>query len=329
MARTRNRDQGNPANEPNSQAFGLLGRILDFLFDRIKILSPPLRAVAYFILLAFFCATTWRMIDGNYAVHGLVLNGKYLAQGCEIRVLKDFFSTNSNGMYYAVLTPLQYYRYKFLGVKLPVWCRQPDDPGTPGREPAMRDEGTFKVTLSWLDNEFSDIRLGTNTEVSQASSKAAPFSLGLIASAYAEEPTPKPVPVQPAPAGTVTEFPSSGDRLVVERIRLGDKAQDMREVEFEIELGNEEKPLLLRGAEAGDLPMRPNLVFGERYYFDVPRGWQGKDVEIEMEVPGLFGKEEEFRFKVPAQYGKEVPVDGNRGSVLILRLAPRAPRPPG
>lgn len=327
MARTRNPANANPANEPALEILRLLSRILDFLFDKIRMLPPPLRAVAYFVFLVFFCATTWRMVNGHYLVRGVVMKGSQYMQGCEVRMGDFFYSSNSKGMYYAILTPLQYYRYMLAGeVNLPVACREAD-PRMPDKVAELREVGIFKLTLSYWDDEFSDIRLGTNTTAPQTGSKAAPFSLGLIASAYAQTPpTPTPpVIVRPAPPTTATRYPSVGDRLVLERITLGAQAKNMREVEFEIEIGSGERPLLLQGAEVGDLPMRPIVTFGEKFYFDVPQASRGTGVEIEMEAPGLFGREEEFKFDIPLQYDRPVPVRGNKGSILILRLVPRTP----
>ena len=318
-----NDDDRPPTGEPIGGVLGMLSRILDFLFDKIRILPPSLRAVAYFIFLAFFCATTWRLTAGHYVVRGVIWDGENFAQACEVRLRGDYFSTNSKGMYYAVLTPLQYYRFMAAGeVDLPVMCKQPNGPVTRVRRP-------FKVTLSWWDDEFSDIELTAAVAVPPANRKAEAFSFGLVASAYAQTP-PAPAPnppimTQPAAPRTTSRFPSSGDRLVIERITLGDDAQSMREVEFEIELGHREKPLLLQGAEAGNLPMKSKVAFGERYYFDVPQDRRGTGVEIEMETPGLFGREEEFRFNVPLEYNRPFPVNGSKGSILVLRLVPRTP----
>ncbi len=297
-------DDGPTTGGPTGGILNLLSRILDFLFDKIQMLPKPLRAVAYFVFLAFFCATAWRLVDGHYVVRGVVWDGENFAQACEIRVRGDYFSTNSKGMYYAVLTPQQYYRFMAAGeIDLPVVCRKPD--GSPRRVKSP------KVTLSWWDDEFSEIDLAA---APRSSKEAQAFSFDLIASAYAQPPsapTPKP--------------PVLGDRLILERITLGDRAQGMREVEFEIELGSKERPLLIQGAEAGDLPMKSRVAFGEKYYFEVPQDRQGKPVEIEMEAPGLFGKEEQFRLKVPLEYNKPLRVDGSRGSVLVLRLVPPTP----
>jgi hypothetical protein len=315
-------DDSPPTGGPIDGILNLLSRILDFLFDKIQMLPKPLRAVAYFVFLAFFCATAWRLIDGHYVVRGVVWDGENFAQACEIRVRGDYFSTNSKGMYYAVLTPIQYYRFMVAGeIDLPVVCRKPD--GSPRRVKSP------KVTLSWWDDEFSEIDLAAGAEASRTSKEPGGFSFGLIASAYAQEP-PAPAQnppgrLQPAPPQNTYRFPSSGDRLVLERITLGDKAQNMREVEFEIELGNKEKPLLLEGAEAGDLPMKSKVTFGESYYFDVPQASRGTRVEIEMEAPGLFGREEAFKLDIPRQYDRPVRVEGNKGSILVLRLVPRTP----
>jgi hypothetical protein len=110
---------------------------------------------------------------------------------------------------------------------------------------------------------------------------------------------------------------------VVERITLGKFAEEMREVEFEIDLGKKDSPLLLQGDEAGKLRLKRSVTFGERYYFDVPQSNRGKRVSVEMEASGLFGNEEKFKFRVPTEYNKPLIVRGSQGSSLILRLAPR------
>ena len=113
---------------------------------------------------------------------------------------------------------------------------------------------------------------------------------------------------------------------MVERITLGKLAEQMREVEFEIDLGKKDRPLLLQGAEAGKLRLKRTVAFGERYYFDIPQNNQGKRVSVEMEASrlfGLFGNEEKFKFRVPTEYNKPLLVRGSQGSSLVLRLAPR------
>jgi hypothetical protein len=67
------------------------------------------------------------------------------------------------------------------------------------------------------------------------------------------------------------------------------------------------------------------VTFGEKYYFDVPQASRGTGVEIEMEASGLFGREEKFKFDIPLQYDKPVPVKGDKGSTLVLRLVRRTP----
>lgn len=300
---------------PAGTMFSLLNKILDFLFDKFKNLPPSLRTVAYFIFLAFFCATAWRLVGGQYVVHGVIWNGEKHASTCEIRLRSDFFSTNSKGMYYAVLSPLQYYRFVVAGeIDLPVSCGQPD-----GSFKRVKRE-PFKVKLNWWDDEFSDIDLSSVAAVPRTSKAPGAFSLSLIDSAYAQQPDPTPSIAVPT-----VQFPSSGDRLIIERITLGEAAKDMREVEFEIEFGEEERPLLLQGDEAGKLPIKPRVIFGERYYFDIPQSRGGRQVSIEMESPGFlfFDKEEEFAFRMPTQYSTSFSVKGSKGSILDLRLVPR------
>jgi hypothetical protein len=223
-------------------------------------------------------------------------------------------------MYYAILSPAQYYRFAALGdIELPVTCSEDGN--------LKRAKGTFKVPLNLWDDEFGEIHLDVPAAVQNARQAAGSLSFSLISSAYAEE---RPLPaLQPsaslpsAPPPAPAPLPSSGDRLVVERITLGKLAEQMREVEFEIDLGKKDRPLLLQGAEAGKLRLKRTVAFGERYYFDVPHDNQGKRVSVEMEASGLFGNEEEFKFRVPTQYNKPLLVRGSQGSSLILRLAPR------
>ncbi len=319
------RSQGNagPTGRLTDPVSGLLFRILDFLDAKFKNLSPRMRAVAYFALLALFCATTWRLAAGQYVVHGVIWNGDEYATMCEVRLRSDFFSTNSKGMFYAVLTPSQYYRFVAASeVELPIACRMED--GQMKRLP-----GPYPARLSWWDDELSEIFLEA-PKVTKVSAAPAPLSL-FSTPAYAQ-PDPQPQPsAQRPPVGLLSEapptpalLPSKGDRLVVDWVELGGSAREMRRVEFEIDLGTEEKPLLLEGAEAGKLPMKPKVAFGESYYFDVAPLLQGRRVSIEMEATGLFGPEEEFEFRMPKQYNVPLPVKGSRGSTLHLRLAPRA-----
>jgi hypothetical protein len=308
-----------PSGAPAGQVSNLLSRILDFLFDKFNKLPPPLRAVAYFIFLTFFCATAWRLVAGQYVVHGVIWDGDSYARACEIRLRSDYFSVNSNGMYYAILSPAQYYRFAALGaVELPVTCSEDDNP--------KRAKGQFKVPLNLWDDEFGDIHLDAPAAAQNARQASGSLSFSLISSAYAEErllPAPKPSTSAPSAPPAPSSLPSSGDRLVVERITLGKYAEQMREVEFEIDLGKKDKPLLLQGAEAGKLRLKRTVKFGERYYFDVPQNNRGKRASVEMEASGLFGNEEKFKFRVPTEYNKPLLVRGSQGSSLILRLAPR------
>lgn len=304
---------------PAGQVPNLLSRVLDFLFDKFNKLPPSLRSVAYFIFLAFFCATAWRLVAGQYVVHGVIWDGDSYATACEIRIRSDYFSVNSNGMYYAIFSPTQYYRFAALReVELPVTCRKPD---------GNLKRARFKVALNLWDDEFDDIHLDAPAASQNARQAAASLSFSLISSAYAQErlpptlrPSASPPPASPPTSSTI---PSSGDRLVMERITLGKFAEEMREVEFEIDLGRKDRPLLLQGAEAGKLRLKRTVTFGERYYFDVPQNNQGKRVSVEMEASGLFGNEEKFKFRVPTQYNRPLIVRGSQGSTLILRLAPR------
>jgi hypothetical protein len=314
---------------PVGPVLNLLNKILDFLFVKLGSLPPSLRPLAYFVFLAFFCATTWRLVAGQYVVNGVIWSADGYARGCEVKIRKDFFSVNSNGMYYAVLSPAQYYRYAAVGeTKLPVFCTELRGDGK-DKHVVRRETGVFKVALSLWDDEFSEIHLSGPAAVPSASKDPGGFSFSLIASAYAQElpaPRPKaPVALQPAPPPAESIFPSRGDRLVVERIMLGSSARHMHKVEFEVELGEEERPLLLQGAEAGELPLKSVVTFGERYYFDVPRSRRGTVVGVEMETGGLFGKEERFKFQVPKQYNTPLSVQGSKGSILVLRLLPRTP----
>jgi hypothetical protein len=313
-------DDVRSSGTPAGQVSNLLSRILDFLFDRFNRLPPSLRAVAYFIFLTFFCATAWRLVAGQYVVHGVIWDGDSYATACEVRLRSDYFSVNSNGMYYAILSPAQYYRFAALReIELPVTCNKDGN--------LKRAKGPFKVALNLWDDEFGDIHLDAPAAVQNAHQAAGGLSFSLISSAYAQERRPsEPKPStsslsEPPPAPS--PLPSSGDRLVVERITLGKFAEEMREVEFEIDLGKKDRPLLLQGAEAGKLRLKREVTFGERYYFDVPQNNQGKQVSVEMEASGLFGNEEKFKFQLPAQYNKQFIVKGSQGSSLILRLAPR------
>jgi hypothetical protein len=304
----------------------LLSRILDFLFDRFNRLPSPLRAVAYFIFLGFFCATAWRLVAGQYVVHGVIWDGDSYATACEIRLRSDYFSVNSNGMYYAILSPTQYYRFAALGeTELPVTCRTPDGN-------VKRARGPFKVALNLWDDEFADIHLDAPLAGHQGAT-AGSLSFSLISSAYAQErrqPSPRQSPSSPpSPPSTASPLPSSGDRLVMERITLGRLAEEMREVEFEIDLGRKDRPLLLEGDEAGKLRLKRTVAFGERYYFDVPPDKRGRRVSVGMEASGLFGNEETFKFRVPTVYNRPFIVKGSQGSTLILRLAPQEKVPGG
>lgn len=301
-AQVNTHSSGTPANPvPN-----MLGKILDFLFDRFNKLPSPLRAVAYFIFLGFFCATAWRLVAGQYVVHGVIWDGDSYARACEIRLRSDYFSVNSNGMYYAILSPAQYYRYAALGdTNLPVTCRNPD--GT-----VKRERGPFKVALHFLDDEFDEINLHPPGVPSHARRVSDTTSFSLISSAYADE------TVRPAPKPSL---PSPDDRLIVERVTLGRLVEDMREVEFDIDLGRNDRPLLLQGDEAGRLRLKRTVAFGDRYYFAVPPNRRGKRARVEMEASGLFGAKERFKFTVPKQYGKPFIVTGSDGSSLVVRLA--------
>jgi hypothetical protein len=284
----------------------MLGRILDFLFDRFNKLPSPLRAVAYFIFLGFFCATAWRLVAGQYVVHGVIWDGDSYATACEIRLRSDYFSVNSNGMYYAILSPAQYYRYAALGeTKLPVTCRNPDGN-------LKRERGPFKVALNFWDDEFADINLHPAAVPKNAHRTPDAPSFSLISSAYADD---------ILPAAPKRLLPSLDDRLIVERVTLGRLAEEMREVEFDIDLGRRDRPLLLLGNEAGRLRLKRAVAFGERYYFAIPPSRRGRGARIEMEASGLFGSKERFKFKMPTQYGKQLIVIGSEGSSLVVKLA--------
>jgi hypothetical protein len=299
----------------------LLSRILDFLFDRFKGLPPSLRAVAYFIFLAFFCATAWRLIAGQYVVRGVVWDGDEPASSCEIRLRGDYFSTNSKGMYYAILSPTQYYRFAFLGeIALPITCKQKDDH-------FKREKGPLKVTMNVWDDEFGDIYLDGSGAAKSAQPAAGLTSFSLISSAYADEKpasAPKPTDLPQSAPSSVT-FPSAGDRLIIERLTFGESAEKMREVEIKIKIGKKRRSLLLQGTRAGELRTKSTVKFGESYYFDIPQDNRGARATIEIEASGLFGNEEAFPLYIPTQYNKPFIVKGSQKSTLILRLAPRAP----
>ena len=292
---------------PGAAIFDILNRVLDFLLNKFKDLPTPLKAVAYFVFLAFFCATVWRVTFGEYVVRGVVWDGDRFAESVEIRLRGDYFSTNSKGMYYAVLSPAQYWRFVAMGENdLPVMRRQTD--GT-----FVRVKGPFEVKLSFWDDEFTDIDLAAVlTPRLQSKHKVFSFFIG------------GPLYAQPR-RNTHPVFPSSGDRLVLERIILGRGAAGWREVEFELDFGAIERPLLLQGIDAGTLPMKQTVTFGEKYYFDVPATARGQEVEIEMDnKSSFFGRDEEFVLRVPLQYQTSVPVTGSKGTVLVVRLVPRS-----
>jgi hypothetical protein len=326
-----------PAGGPAGPVLELLNKILDFLFAKLGSLPRSLRPLAYFVFLAFFCATAWRLVAGQYVVHGVMWRDKVYARGCEVRIRTDYFSTNSKGIYYAVLSPMQYYRYVATGgTELPANC--PDESADDGSGNGQKKqvdgipEQRYTVTLSLWDDEFSEIHLKSPAAVPVPSPSKEAGGFSLIASAYADE-TPKlaqkaPVPLRQAPPPPEAFLPSRGDRLVVNQITRGKSARHIKKAEFEIELGDDDSPLLLQGAEAGRLPLQSTVIFGERYYFDVPRSLRGTVVSIEMEAPGLFGDQERFKFQLPKQPNTAFKVQGSRGSVLELRLLPRVSNAP-
>jgi hypothetical protein len=296
--------------------FGILNKILDFLFDKFRGLPAPARAIAYFVLLAFFIATAWRLVAGQYLVRGTIFNGERFAQGCEVRVRSDYFSTNSKGMYYLVLSPAQYYRFLVSGeLDLPVSPRLPN--GDLGRE------RNFKVKLSWWDDEFTSIDLAL-LQAAVTEAPPQPWTFDLVPSAYAQEKAAaRQIVVQQQTV--YTKYPSSGDRLVVDRIVLGKSTSNAKQLEFQLELdgGSLEKALLIQGAEAGKLPARPKLSLGERYYFDVPQNRRGAAAKIEMDVAGFFKGEEDFKLRIPTIYNRALTISGTKGTQLVVRLMPR------
>jgi hypothetical protein len=309
-----------PAPLPGASIFDLLNRILDFLFAKFKGLPRPLRAFAYFILLTFFCATVWQLVAGTYVIRGVIWDGDSYAQGYEVRLRGDYFSTNTKGMYYAVVSASQYYRFLLAGdgdIKLTVVRPRAD-----GKVERVKG-GPFAVTFNWWDDEFSEIDL-TLPPDRQPTARRRTFPFVFTQNAYAQAPSRSGG--NPSGAAHQSVPSAMGDRLVIERITLGDAARRMKEVEFEVEVGEEEVPLLLHGSLAGWLPLREKVTFGSAYYFDLPRTERGTQIQVEMETPGFFGffaKEEEFSVPVPSEYDKVIPVRGSRGSTLYLRLVPR------
>ena len=307
-----------PSRAPWGDGFNVINRILDFLFDKFKSLPGPLRAIAYFIFLAFFCATAWRLIAGTYAIRGVVWDGDHYARGYEIRLRGDHFSTNANGMFYAVVTSTQYYRYVFSrtqAIKLPLVRPTPKGDERVAGSP-------FAVSFNWLDDEFTDIK--TNPKVT-IELKPSPSLWDLMTGvAYAQE-SPKQLPTQRTPFSMLPLLPARGDRLVIERIILGDDALDTKQAKFKVQAAEADFPLLLKGVQAGRLPLKDRVELGNEYYFDIPKSQRTKSVNIEMRSPiffGLFTKEENFTVKVPADYDTIIPVKGSKGSVIWLRLAP-------
>jgi hypothetical protein len=311
--------QGTVPDIPNNRILDMLSRILDYLFVQSGNLPPALRAIVYFVFLTFFCATAWRLVAGQYVVRGVIWDGDRHASGCEIRLRGDYFSTNSKGMYYAVLSPSQYIRYWAAGDNdLQIERRQNDGSYT-------RLKGPFKVNLSWWDDEFSSIDVAPTMALQQG---RPAVSFQFVDTAYAEEapraadkPVAEKIETQAAPS----PFPSSGDRLVIDHVIMG--ASAMHEAEFEVELAGRTNPLLLRGSEAGRLPMKSNVELGNSFYFDVPKDHQNK-VVIEMEGPSLFGfgiftEKETFNIRQRLPYNKLTPISGSKGSTLIVRLIPK------
>jgi len=280
--------------------------LLDDVFNKMivknfKGLPKWLQAFVYFIFVMFFITTAYRLVAGQYVVHGVLWeDGKY-AKNCEIRIGEGFFTSNSKGIYYVVLGPVDYLSLTVTrSANLPIVRRVDGDD---------MKLGTFKVAMmSWSSNEFEELDLKHSKAKLTTASPAMTFDL--VSSAHAQ------VPI------------SRNDRLVLQSITLGAGSKS-RLAEFKLDLPQRKgkSPLLVSGTKVGDLPIRPGMTvsFDGPYYFEVPTSYRGQKVQIELDdQSGAFfiGYNEDFDFTLPRAGGSIKPPRGNRGSTLALTLVP-------
>ena len=272
----------------------LLDRVFDFLVKQFSRQPPWLRAFVYFLFVMFFISTASRLIGGRYAVKGVVWNGDQYAQGCEVRLNGEFFSTNSRGEYHAIFTPTQYYSLLLQrSMRLPIVS-------------AGRRDHAYRVTLNILEDQLGDITLGQDF----ADGSDGSFSFELIPSVYAQAPT----------------SVRNNDRVYVDKLSFSEQAKDVHYVELQMGLKGQVNPQIQNlGEEAGRLPIKgpgaislPQLA----YYFDVSRRFRGQVVTVEVNGSAGFFKNfhETFTFTMPVR-SSTLQVKGNRGGMLQLRVA--------
>ncbi|HUP61087.1 MAG TPA: hypothetical protein VNA69_11770 [Thermoanaerobaculia bacterium] len=288
-----------PPETPDVAVFRYLYRLI-LRFG--KKAPAPLQAFVFFLLVMFFLYTCFRFIGGDFAVRGrfttqvVDANGKpqkAYASGLEVCLGDKMFATNSKGMFYAVLTPWQYYSLLATG-------RLQVDLGR-----AERPLG--EVTLEYIrgSSSFDDEFLDPQQYAHRAT--PAPSFFEVVPAAYAGDDAPPP----------------SSNRLFIDEIELDPRIANVRSVELELEVGGDEYDLRsVIGGEAGELPLTAGVPYrlGSAYFFPVSpslRPTAFLKIELSSDTSFFFNDyEEDFVFTLPRTFGAFT----SRGEGTISRL---------
>ena len=272
-----------------------------------------IRSFTYIIFVILLVYSIYRLVGGEFSVRGRILVSQSEtvlrpAKNYDVQVGDKFFGTNSLGLYYLILNPMQYYKLVING-KIPLRIN--------------KDENIFPiqvVTFRRFSQELEDMILTAQFDsLSPTSSQTGSSWLDLFVNSALAAPN------DPA-----------GNRLFITSIQLNSDIRGVKEVNPSILIDGQNFKLLatqMMGMPAGSIPVvaGKTVAFEDNYFFNIPEN-RNSSSPIAIKVTaesGFFSKifsssySEIFQLPTDQSLGEEYSLDGDRGSRLTVRLLSR------
>ncbi len=274
----------------------------NFIAKYYKKQPPWIRSLTFLVFLVLFTHAFITIIGGEHAVRGRLVRSVEgdveLARNHEIRIGDRFFATNSKGLFYLVLGPIEYYEMVFKGsIRLDINHNEEIFPSV---------NAHYRRVARELD-DVSVPTSGAETRLSRENS-SHPSPLTIASIAWARQLSP-------------------GDRLFVIRVDLTTRSR-VKEAQAQLVWGKSSMSLRFvhqMGEGRTTLPLISGraLRLAYDYYFDLGTGEPSGNAQIYLSGGAFSFYRESFKLELARPYGEPFEARSEAGNTLrVVRMTP-------